>query len=92
MTKQIEVTWTEVLTQTAIINVPDDLDVDADLDETDPEESVIHNRILDITGGQIKDCSVTERQIEGWRVVGAPATGKGETCNKELTPTEKAPL
>lgn len=84
MTKQIEVTWTEVLTQTAVIDVPDELDIEHDLEAGAVSDGVIYDQILIVTGGPvgeafaIKDYSVTEREIDSWRAIDATTTGTDE--------------
>lgn len=84
MTKQIEITWTEVLTQTAVIHLPDELDIELDLEAAALNDSVIYDRILNLTGGPvgeafpIKDYSVTEREIDCWRAIDVATTGIDE--------------
>lgn len=76
MTKQIEVTWIETLTQIAVFDVPDDLDVDADLDQFPDQLGEVYDQVICVAGGPVgpmfpvRDAAVSERTIDHWRIVG----------------------
>ena len=75
MSKYLSVTWTETLTQTAVIEVPDELDPDADLESFDDGEGVLYDQIIEITGGPvgpmfpIREAEVSDRTFDGWTAV-----------------------
>ena len=75
MSKFLSVTWTETLTQTAVIEVPDDLDPDVDVESFDDCEGVLYDEIIEITGGPvgpmfpIREAEVSERTFDSWTAV-----------------------
>ena len=61
MSRQLRVTWTETLIQTAEVEIDADLDLEAALAQFADCEGSLYEQIIDITGGPIGRASCRER-------------------------------